>query len=169
VNLPLIKMFSTIGSITAKPLVHWALPEKSEKKKLWEVDPNLYHTGKRASFSQRRIIPALRQVGKFGLLALLFTYPIYLIYIGLAFGFLAFWTFLAASMVVIGFVISRLGLASNFRNADFGLKRMIGVVLGFMVAAGWIVGVIYLKAWFVPTTFVLIGLGVFFAVRRQRS
>jgi len=145
------------------------LPEQEKKKKLWDIDPSMFEPGRKASFLERRIIPSLRQIGKFGLYALAITYPIYFVYVGLAFGGLAFWSFFAGSLVVMATVITRLGYASNFRNWDISLKRTLGLFLGFVVAAGFYGGLIYLKFWFVPIAVGLIGLGIFLAVRRSRS
>jgi hypothetical protein len=146
------------------------LPEESdEKKRLWKVDPSMYEKGPSARFVERRVVPVLRHVGKWVLLALAFTYPIYLVYIGVAFGGIVFWAFLAGSFAVIGVIITRLGFASNFRDWDFGGKRMSGVVLGFLVAMGFYGGLIYLRTWLIPTVILLGGLGLLLAVRRLGS
>jgi len=124
----------------------------------------------RASLFQRRIVPTLRQLGKFGLFGLAFTYPIYLVYVGLAFGGLVFWSFFAGSFTIIGVVITRLGYASNFRNWDPNFRRvMAGTVLGFLIAVGFYSGLIYLKSWFLPAVLGLLGLGLLVILRRQRS
>ena len=108
-------------------------------------------------------------MGKFGLYTLAVTYPIYLVYVGLAFGGLAFWGFLAGSMVVMGITISRLGYASNFKSWDISLKRTLGLLLGFPVAVGFYGGLIYLKTWFVPIEFGLAGHGLLLILRRPKS
>ncbi len=129
----------------------------------------MYRSG-RASFFQRRIVPMLRHLGKFGLFALAFTYPIYLVYVGLAFGGLVFWSFFAGSFAIIGVVITRLGYASNFRNWDLSFGRvMTGTVLGFLIAVGFYSGLIYLNTWLLPVVLGLLGLGLLVVLRRQRS
>jgi hypothetical protein len=145
------------------------LPEGRKKRKLWEVDPSIFEPGRKTSFFERRIVPSLQQLGKLGLYALAVTYPIYLVYVGLAFGGLAFWGFLAGSTAVMGIVIARLGYASNFRHWDISLKRTLGVLLGFPLAAGFYGGLIYLKVWFVPIAFGLVGLGLLLILRRSKS
>jgi hypothetical protein len=145
------------------------LPEQRKKKKLWEVDPSIFEPGRKASFFERRIPPPLRQIGKFGLYALAITYPIYLVYVGLAYGGLAFWSFFAGSIMIMGATITKLGYASNFRHWDIGLKRTLGVLLGFAVTAGFYGGLIYAKTLFIPIAFGLIGLGVFLIWRRSKS
>lgn len=145
------------------------MPEGRKKRKLWEVDPSIFELGHNASFVERRILPPLRQLGKFGLYALALTYPIYLIYVGLAFGGLAFWGFLAGSIAVMGVVITRLGYASNFRHWDISLGRTVGVFLGFVVAVGFYGGLIYLKTLFVPIAFGIVAVGLFLVLRRSKS
>jgi hypothetical protein len=142
--------------------------EPDKKKKLWEVDPMLFQKGRKGSLLQRRIVPSLRQIGKFSLICLALTYPIYLVLIGLVFGGVAFWSFLGGSVAVIGIIISRLGFAPNFRNWDVGGKGMIGLVLGFLVAVAFYTGLLYLKTWLVLPA-ILLGFGAFFVVRRLRS
>jgi hypothetical protein len=137
------------------------LPEQHKKKKLWEVDPSIFEPGRKASFFERRILPPLRQIGKFGLYALAITYPIYLVYVGLAYGGLAFWSFFAGSVMVMGVTITKLGYASNFRHWDIGMKRTVGVILGFAVAASFYAGLVYARILFVPVALGLIAVGVF--------
>ena len=145
------------------------MPEQRKKKKLWEVDPSIFEPGRKASFFERRILPPLRQIGKFGLYALAITYPIYLVYVGLAYGGLAFWSFFAGSIMIMGATITKLGYASNFRHWDIGPKRTLGVLLGFAVAACFYGGLIYSRSLFIPIAFGLIGLGVFLVWRRFKS
>jgi hypothetical protein len=145
------------------------LPEQRKKKKLWEVDPSIFEPGRKASLFERRILPPLRQIGKFGLYALAITYPIYLVYVGLAYGGLAFWSFFAGSIMIMGATITKLGYASSFRHWDIGLKRTLGLLLGFPVALGFYAGLIYLKIWFVPIAFGLVGIGLLLVLRRSKS
>lgn len=97
------------------------------------------------------------------------TYPIYLVYIGLAFGGLAFWGFLAASIAILGIVLARLGYASNFRHWDISFKRTLGLLLGFPLALGLYAGLIYLKTWSVPIAFGLAGVGLIVVLKRSKS
>ena len=92
-----------------------------------------------------------------------------MVYVGLAFGGLALWSFFAGSLVVMVAVITRLGYASNFRNWDISLKRALGLPLGFVVAAGFFGGLNYLKTWFVPIAFMILGFGMFLVPRRSKS
>lgn len=145
------------------------MPEQDKKRKLWEVDPSIFEPGPQASFFKRRILPNLRTLGKFGLYALAVSYPIYLIYVGVAYGGLAFWGFFAGSVIVMGLTITKLGYSSHFKHWDIGMKRMMGVILGFVVAAGFYSGLFYARVLFVPVALGLIGLGMFFVWKRSRS
>jgi hypothetical protein len=164
--------------------------DPDKKKKLWLVDPSIYQKGPQARFFRRRIVPPLWQLGKFALIGLALTYPIYLVYIGLAFGGIAFWAFLAGSFAIIGVIISRLGFSRNFRNWDIGFRRMGAVFLGFLAAFGFyealinlktidaaanaflfetrIPGVAYLQAWLVLAILLFI-VGLYLSIRRSRS
>jgi len=144
------------------------LPE-DKKRKLWEVDPSIFERGHEASLFERRILPPLRQLGKFGLYTLALTYPLYLIYVGLAFGGIAFWGFLVGSIAVMGIIITRLGYASNFRHWDISLRRTVGVLLGIVLAVGFYGGLIYLKTLFVPIAFGIAAVGLFLVLRRSKS
>ena len=111
----------------------------------------------------------MRQLGKFGLFALAVTYPIYLVYVGLAFGGFFFWGFLAGSIAVIGIVIVGLGYGSNFRYWDVSFKRTAGLLLGFPLAVGFYLGLFYLKTWMLPIAFGLAGLGFLIMLKRSKS
>ena len=145
------------------------MPEQDKKRKLWDIDPSMYESKHEASFFERRVVPSLRQIGKFGLYALAITYPLYLVYVGLAFGGLAFWSFFAGSLVVMSVIITRLGYAANFSHWDIGSKRTLGILLGFAVAAGFYLGLLFARTWLVPSAFGLAALGVFLVLRRFKS
>lgn len=145
------------------------MPEQPEERKQWDVDPSIFDPGPKASFFERRIVPLLRQIGRFSLFALAIMYPIYLVYVGIAFGGLAFWSFFAASIAVMGIVITRLGYASNFKSWDISLKRTFGILLGFATALSFFGGLFYLKIWLVPIALGLLALGVLLVLRRSPS
>ena len=127
-----------------------------------------FEPARKGSFFERRVVPPLRQIEKLGLYALAITYAIYLVYVGLAFGGLVFWSFFAGSIAVMGTMITGLGYASNFRHWDISLKRTVGVLLGFVTAAGFYGGLIYLRIWFLPIAVGLGGLGVLLVLRRSK-
>lgn len=136
---------------------------------MWQVDPTVFAAGRKASFLERRVVPTLRQLGKFGLFSLALTYPLYLVYVGVEFGGLAFWSFLVGSIAIMGIIITKLGYASNFRHWDISLKRTLGLLLGFPVTVGFYEALIHLKTMFLPVAFVLAGLGFLLILRRSKS
>lgn len=111
----------------------------------------------------------MRQTAKLCLYALAMAYPIYLVYIGLAYGGLAFWSFFAGSIALIGLTITKLGYASNFKHWDVSFKRSTGVFLGFLVATGFYFGIIYLKTWLVPVAVGLFMIGLILVLKRTRT
>jgi len=119
--------------------------EPDKKKRLWQVDPTMYRKGPRAGFFERRVLPPFRQAGKFLLIGMALTYPLYLVYVGLVYGGIAFWAFFAGSFAAIAIIISKLGYAGNFRQWDIGLKKMAAVMLGFLAAFAFYAGLVNLK------------------------
>ena len=144
------------------------MPEENDKRKLWNVDPSMFEVGRKASFYERRVFPFLRQAAKFGLYGLAIAYPIYLVYVGLAFGGLVFWIFFAGSIALVGAVITKLGYASNFRHWDISLKRTVSVFLAFALAAGFYAGIIYLRIWILPVVSGLLVFGLLFVFRKRK-
>lgn len=124
--------------------------------------------GREASFYERRVSPFLRQTAKFSLYGLAIAYPIYLVYVGLVFGGLVFWTFFVGSMALVGAVITKLGYASNFRHWDISLRRTVSVFLAFALAAGFYAGIIYLRIWILLVVSGLLFLGLLFVLRRRK-
>lgn len=145
------------------------MPDESEKKKrLWEVDPYLYEKGARAGFLERWVLPRLKVLGKFSLIALALTYPLYLVYVGLVYGGLAFWSFLGGSFVAVGVILWKLGFASHYANWDIGVRGLLGVVGGGVLAIGFYVGLIYAKTLLLPIAFSLLAIGLFFVLKKAR-
>lgn len=129
----------------------------------------MYRRGPGAGFVEKRIVPILKTTGRYGLYLLAIMYPLYLVIIGVAFGGLVFWTFLATSTAVLGFALKRLGYSANFRNWDIGGRTMIGVVLAFPIALGFYEGLIYLRIWLIPIFVVALGGGLAYLIRRVKS
>lgn len=144
------------------------MPEDSDKKKrLWEVDPYMFEKGPKPGFVERRILPTLKNLGKYGLIGLALTYPLYLVYIGLVYGGLAFWSFLFGSSAVIGVILWKLGFAAHYASWGTSYKSMIGVIGAGFVAIGFYIGLFYLKTWLLPIAFALSAVGFFFVLRRK--
>jgi hypothetical protein len=142
--------------------------ERDKKDEMWQLDPSMYER-QEASFYERRIQRPLRQLGKFVLFFLAFTYPFYLVYVGLAYGGLAFWSFFLGSAAVIGVVVTRLGYARNFSSWGQGYKPLVGLVGGFLAAVGFYASLIYLKLWYPIPVCLALGVGLYFLQRRIRK
>ena len=139
-----------------------------KKKRLWEVDSTLYQKGRGAGFLERRIIPALRQVGKFSLISLALVYPLVLVVVGIVYGGLAFWSFFSISVAIIYLVIAKLGFAPRFRGRGQGVNASLGTLGGFILAAGFYEGLFVLKTWLVPAAIGLSAVGIVLVLRRTR-
>lgn len=137
-----------------------------KKKRLWELDSTLYQKRQGASFLERRIIPALRQAGKFSLITLALVYPLILVIVGIVYGGLVFWSFFAVSVAIIYLVISKLGFAPRFNSEGQGFKAILGILGGFVLAAAFYEGLFVLRTWLVPAAIGLSAMGIFFVLKR---
>ena len=140
-----------------------------KKKRLWEVDSTLYQKRRGASFLEGRVFPALRQVGKFSLISLALVYPLGLVIVGIVYGGLGFWSFFAVSLAIIYLVIAKLGFAPRFRSQGQGFKGILGILGGFLLAAGFYEGLFILRTWTIPAAIGLSALGIVFMLRRTRN
>ena len=71
--------------------------KKQRETRLWQFDPSVFQPGPKASMLERFILRNARSIGKHGLYALAFAYPIILVTLGVVFGGLVFWTSLVGS------------------------------------------------------------------------
>jgi len=126
------------------------LSKAPKKRRLWELDPSIFDSGRRANFLERRVLDPARRLGKFALLALAFLYPVYMVVLGVAFGGLVFWGSFAGSIILLGLVLTKLGYARNFRDWDVSLRKFSGLVLAFFVALGFYFALLYDKIWLIP-------------------
>ncbi len=143
-------------------------PEKKNSR-LWKVDPSIRDPLPRAGLVQRRIIPPLKTLGQFSLISLGIAYPIILIILGLYFGGLVFWTSLAGSILIIWALLSKLGYARNFTNWTVPWKRFAGGLIGFPLAAGLYLSLIYLKLLAFPLIIAALGISVVLLFRNASS
>ena len=135
-------------------------PEK-KKRHFWEVDTTIFERKPKGSFFDRRIFPSLRFLGKYTLFVLVLTYPIYLVLVGVVYGGIVFWAFLGGSFALAGFLISRLGYARHFATwGEFSFRRLGAFFLAFPIAVGFYLGLIYLRAWFVPIALAAFALAI---------
>jgi len=117
---------------------------------------------------ERFILRPLRYVGKYALLALAFTYPIYLVSVGIIYGGIAFWGFFAGSVALMGLIISRLGYSKNFASWDVSLGKFAGLSLAFLTLVGLYLGIIYVKVWIIPIMITALGLVLTYALRKSK-
>ncbi len=108
--------------------------KKQRETRLWQFDPSVFQPGPKASMLERFILRNARSIGKHGLYALAFAYPIILVTLGVVFGGLVFWTSLVGSMGLFWLVIKRAGYSGNFASWDMGYKS----------------GLIHIGLWVVP-------------------
>ena len=146
------------------------MPEREEDKKrrkLWEVDPSIFHPGKPAGYLEKGL-SALRTIGKYSSFALLLFYGPIIVILGIVYGGLVFWGTLAGSTVLIGLILSRLGYAKNFAswNPKIG-RQILTLFLGFLLAGGLYLGLFTFQVWLIPIAFGLAGLGLLLALRKR--
>jgi hypothetical protein len=144
------------------------LSEPRKKRRPWEIDSAIFQPGPKASLFKRFILRPLRSVGKYAILALAFTYPIYLVSVGIIYGGLVFWGFFAGSVTLMGVIISRAGYSKNFATWDVSLKRFAASTLAFLTLAGLYLGILYFKVWIVPIMIAALGLVLTYALRKTR-
>jgi len=138
------------------------------KKRYWQVDVSRLQSLRRMSRVERMIVQPVRSMGKMFLVGLAFAYPVLLVLTGIVFGGFAFWATLGGSFLFIYLLLSRLGLARNFQSWDISLKRSIPALsLGFLLALGFYLGIIYLKVWFLAVVFAALSMGVLYISTRK--
>ncbi len=132
--------------------------EKSGKSRLWVFDPSVFRTKSPPASIWSRILSRLKTIGFYSFGGVLFGYPLFLVYMGLVYGWLGFWGTFVGSMTLIGFVIHRSGYGRNFEsfgNESFK-RRVAGLTLGFLVAAGLYEGLFVLKQWLFPLILIVL-------------
>lgn len=107
-------------------------------------------------------------MGSLLLVALAGSYPLILVYLGLAYGGLVFWSSLAGSLAIIYIVISRLGYASNFEGRGQPiLKSLTVLALGFGLAVGLYLSIFNLRLLTIPIVVGVGLLGLAYYLRKQ--
>lgn len=146
------------------------MPESERKRKLWEVDTAAFQPMPKASGARRLFIEPAKRLGKFVLVGLALAYPILLVTVGLLFGGLAFWGSLAGSSLLIWFLLKRLGFARNFQSWDMSLLRVLpALCVAFLAAAGFYLGLFYLKIYVIPIAVAVVSLALVYAVKRKAN
>jgi len=134
--------------------------------RFWQVDLGVFHrTGKPRRVS--RVLDRLRQLGSFLLVALALSYPLTLVYLGIAYGGFVFWGSFSGSLVIIYVIISRLGFARNFEGWGSGfLKRLVVLVIAFGAAAGFYLSLFSLRILTIPLIICLLISGLVYFLRK---
>ena len=126
------------------------MPKKEDREhRLWKLDPKIFET-KKAGFLERHVLGLLRSIGGYSLLSLAFAYPIVLVYLGVAYGGLVFWGSFAGSVILMVALMRGLGFEKNFANKDISWKRTAAIPISFLMALAFILGLVYLRLWFIP-------------------
>ncbi len=127
-------------------------PDKPRKKRFWVVDPSMFRQeGERSKVE--RIRDLVVSLGRRAFILLLFSYPLLLIYVGLAYGGVAFWGLFAGSFAAMGLFLWKLGYAKNFDSSNPRLgKQLLGLILGFVAVMGFYEGLFHLGVWILPIT-----------------
>lgn len=117
---------------------------------MWKVDPSIFLNAKKRKASERFSSP-LRSTAKLLAISLFLGYPLGLVILGLLFGWLAFWSSLGGSFVVLGVAISKLGYSRNFDAWNPSLLRKIGALtIAFVAVIGFYLGLFAIKTLMVP-------------------
>src|SRR5207302_6834239 len=98
-----------------------ALPDLDREERFWKVDKSIFHPKVRTSL--RRLAAMARSIGKIVLFLLLFSYPILLVYMGIQYGGIVFWSTLGGSFIMIGLILSKAGYAGNFQSRNGSLAK----------------------------------------------
>jgi hypothetical protein len=143
--------------------------EDKENPRLWKIDPATFTPLPKNGRIKNRLTGPLKTIGKVSLFSLAMGYPITLIILGLLFGAVAFWGSFAASAVILYFTLTKLGYARNFAGWSLSWKKFLGGLIGFPLAAGFYLGLIYLKLLALPIIVAVIIVGAVILFRNAAS
>ncbi len=144
-------------------------PDDDDESRLWHVDPSMYNPNPSRHHYLSDLAHRLKPIGVFGVVSVLFIYPLLLIYMGLTYGWVGFWGSFVGSVFVIGITLRGLGYNRNFQKAGTGSlgKGLVYLTLGFAAAAAVYQGLFTLKEWLVPVILVLLIAGLAFRLTRN--
>ena len=99
----------------------------------------------------QRFAELLKSVAQVGVLLVLFAYPIVLVYLGIAYGWMAFWSSLAGSFLMVGVLLSMTRYSRNFdRPAGSSATPLASLVVAFIAMAGFYLGLFQFKLLMIP-------------------
>ncbi len=138
-----------------------------KEERFWKVDKTIFHPGVRTSL--RRLTAAMRSIGKIVLFLLLFSYPILLVYAGIQYGGVVFWSTLGGSLIIIGLVLSKAGYAGNFQTRNGSLaKGLAGIALALIVTVAFYVGLFNFRVMMIPISVGILVAAAAFVIARAR-
>jgi len=138
------------------------------ERKYWNVEKGIFST-KGTRTVLRHISSTFQSLGKSIIFLLLFGYPVLLVYAGIAYGAVAFWGSLGASILLIGLALSKSGYARNFEGRKGNLVRgLAGLAIAFVVLIVFYLGLFNFGALMVPILLGIIVAAVAFAMVRSR-
>ncbi|OLD09495.1 MAG: hypothetical protein AUI95_00815 [Crenarchaeota archaeon 13_1_40CM_3_52_4] len=139
------------------------------EERFWKVDKSIFHPKVRSSL--RRLTASVRSIGKIVLFLLLFSYPILLVYTGIQYGGIVFWSMLGGSFIVIGLILSKGGYAGNFQSRNGSLaKGLAGIALALIVMVAFYLGLLNLRVMMIPLSVgILVAAAAFVMARAKFS
>ncbi len=141
--------------------------EDRKKRRLWEVDPTIFQKDRRRGPFDR-LVNFAGWTGRMVSLGLLLTYPLWLVLLGVVYGGIVFWGSFLGSILLIGVLIWKLGYAGNFDAWNPSLfRQVLGLFLGFLIAAGFYVGLSRLNIWMLPVLFGILSVGIVLMLRKE--
>ncbi len=139
-----------------------------DERNFWKVDETIFHPAGIRTRVQR-LVSVLKSLTKGSLLLFLFAYPLLLVYIGIAYGAIVFWSSLAGSFVIVGVVLSRTGYSRNFDRVDGSMARgLIALAIAFASIVGFYLGLFQFKLLMVPIFLGVLGVAAALVVLRAR-
>jgi len=139
-----------------------------KEKNFWKVDERIFRPA-RIQTNVQRFVDALKTLSKGGLLILLFAYPILLVYVGVAYGGIVFWSSFAGSFVIVGIILSRTGYSRNFVTVEGGMaRRLIGLAIAFVSIVGFYLGLFQFKLLMVPILLGVLGAAIALVMLKAR-
>ncbi len=108
-------------------------------------------------------------VGKIVLFLLLFSYPILLVYTGIQYGGIVFWSTLGGSFIIIGLILSKAGYAGNFHSRNGSLaKGLAGIALALIVMVAFYLGLFNFRVMMIPISVGILVVAAAFVMARAK-
>jgi hypothetical protein len=139
-----------------------------KEKHFWKVDERIFRLA-RIQTGVQRFAAVLKSLVSAVLVLLFFAYPLLLVYVGIAYGGMAFWSSLGTSFVIVGIVLWKTGYSRNFHTVDGGMaRRLVGLTLAFVSVVGFYLGLLQFKFLMIPIFLGVLGVAMVLFVLRTR-